>query len=160
MCFQQQASSAPVNRNFVSFLPPTKIFQTKSLAVYLLLLGDKYRAWSLTSHVWCPLTLPCLCLPHGSSLQLLHICIEGWGNWRWSEAFSVDNVGTLLRTIQYKGRTASLIIKVLQLNGVQKQVQFFFLLLFVPRGLKSYNTSYYNGIVLIIFKKICQAIKM
>lgn len=55
-------------------------------------------------------------------LQLLHICIEGWGNWRWSEAFSVDNVGTLLRTIQYKGRTASLIIKVIQLNGVQKQV--------------------------------------
>ncbi|CAN9514055.1 unnamed protein product [Ophioblennius macclurei] len=56
------------------------------------------------------------------SPQLLHICIEGWGNWRWSEAFSVDNVGTLLRTIQYKGRTASLIIKILQLNGVQKQV--------------------------------------
>ncbi|XP_034080341.1 LOW QUALITY PROTEIN: vacuolar protein sorting-associated protein 13B, partial [Gymnodraco acuticeps] len=56
------------------------------------------------------------------SPQLLHICIEGWGNWRWSEAFRVDNVGTLLRTIQYKGRTASLIIKVTQLNGVQKQV--------------------------------------
>jgi len=34
----------------------------------------------------------------------------------------VDNVGTLLRTIQYKGRTASLIIKVVQLSGVQKQV--------------------------------------
>ncbi|XP_035019480.2 vacuolar protein sorting-associated protein 13B-like [Hippoglossus stenolepis] len=58
------------------------------------------------------------------SPQLLHICIEGWGNWRWSEAFSVDNVGTLLRTIQYKGRTASLIIKVVQLSGVQKQVIF------------------------------------
>ncbi|XP_068178837.1 intermembrane lipid transfer protein VPS13B-like isoform X2 [Antennarius striatus] len=56
------------------------------------------------------------------SPQLLHICIEGWGNWRWSEAFSVDNVGTLVRTIQYKGCTASLIIKVAQLNGVQKQV--------------------------------------
>ncbi|XP_028983860.1 intermembrane lipid transfer protein VPS13B-like isoform X3 [Betta splendens] len=56
------------------------------------------------------------------SPQLLHICIEGWGNWRWSEAFSVNNVGTILRTIQYKGRTASLIIKVLQLSGVQKQV--------------------------------------
>ncbi|XP_028280372.1 vacuolar protein sorting-associated protein 13B isoform X3 [Parambassis ranga] len=56
------------------------------------------------------------------SPQLLHICIEGWGNWRWSEAFSVDNIGTLLRTIEYKGRIASLIIKVVQLNGVQKQV--------------------------------------
>ncbi|XP_066547149.1 intermembrane lipid transfer protein VPS13B isoform X2 [Amia ocellicauda] len=56
------------------------------------------------------------------SPQLLHICIEGWGNWRWSEPFSIDNVGTLIRTIQYKGRTASLIIKVQQLNGVQKQI--------------------------------------
>ncbi|KAJ3597649.1 hypothetical protein NHX12_001166, partial [Muraenolepis orangiensis] len=56
------------------------------------------------------------------SPQLLHICIEGWGNWRWSEPFSVDNAGSLLRTIQYKGRTASLIIKVTQLNGVQKQI--------------------------------------
>lgn len=56
------------------------------------------------------------------SLQLLHICIEGWGNWRWSEPFSVDHAGTFIRTIQYKGRTASLIIKVQQLSGVQKQV--------------------------------------
>ncbi|XP_008063857.2 vacuolar protein sorting-associated protein 13B, partial [Carlito syrichta] len=56
------------------------------------------------------------------SPQLLHICIEGWGNWRWSEPFSVDHSGTFIRTIQYKGRTASLIIKVQQLNGVQKQI--------------------------------------
>ncbi|EMP39377.1 Vacuolar protein sorting-associated protein 13B [Chelonia mydas] len=56
------------------------------------------------------------------SPQLLHICIEGWGNWRWSEPFSVDNAGTFIRTIQYKGRTASLIIKIQQLSGVQKQI--------------------------------------
>ncbi|NWU94415.1 VP13B protein, partial [Upupa epops] len=56
------------------------------------------------------------------SPQLLHICIEGWGNWRWSEPFSVDNSGTFIRTIQYKGQTASLIIKVQQLSGVQKQI--------------------------------------
>ncbi|XP_058524570.1 intermembrane lipid transfer protein VPS13B isoform X2 [Ochotona princeps] len=56
------------------------------------------------------------------SPQLLHICIEGWGNWRWSEPFSVDHAGTFVRTIQYKGRTASLIIKVQQLAGVQKQI--------------------------------------
>ncbi|XP_053101128.1 intermembrane lipid transfer protein VPS13B isoform X3 [Hemicordylus capensis] len=56
------------------------------------------------------------------SPQLLHICIEGWGNWRWSEPFGVDNAGTFIRTIQYKGRTASLIIKVQPLNGVQKQI--------------------------------------
>ncbi|XP_073749121.1 intermembrane lipid transfer protein VPS13B isoform X6 [Callorhinus ursinus] len=56
------------------------------------------------------------------SPQLLHICIEGWGNWRWSEPFSVDHAGTFIRTIQYKGRTASLIIKVRQLSGVQKQI--------------------------------------
>ncbi|KAL0598917.1 Protein GVQW1, partial [Plecturocebus cupreus] len=62
-------------------------------------------------------------LPKVLGLQLLHICIEGWGNWRWSEPFSVDHAGTFIRTIQYKGRTASLIIKVQQLNGVQKQRQ-------------------------------------
>ncbi|XP_032616819.1 intermembrane lipid transfer protein VPS13B [Hylobates moloch] len=56
------------------------------------------------------------------SPQLLHICIEGWGNWRWSEPFNVDHAGTFIRTIQYRGRTASLIIKVQQLNGVQKQI--------------------------------------
>ncbi|XP_016053965.1 PREDICTED: vacuolar protein sorting-associated protein 13B isoform X4 [Miniopterus natalensis] len=56
------------------------------------------------------------------SPQLLHICIEGWGNWRWSEPFSVDHAGTFIRTIQYKGRTASLIIKVQRLSGVQKQI--------------------------------------
>ncbi|XP_053571218.1 intermembrane lipid transfer protein VPS13B isoform X2 [Bombina bombina] len=69
---------------------------------------------SLHSHQYCWRT--------HKSPQLLHICIEGWGNWRWSEPFSVDNAGTFIRTIQYKGRTASLIIKVEQLNGVQKQV--------------------------------------
>ncbi|XP_039184818.1 vacuolar protein sorting-associated protein 13B isoform X2 [Crotalus tigris] len=56
------------------------------------------------------------------SPQLLHTCIEGWGNWRWSEPFSVDNAGTFIRTIQYKGRTASLIIKIQQLSGIQKQI--------------------------------------
>ncbi|KAI7806135.1 putative vacuolar protein sorting-associated protein 13B-like [Triplophysa rosa] len=55
------------------------------------------------------------------SPQLLHICMEGWGNWRWAEPFSVDDVGTLLRTIHHKGQTASLIITVKPLNGVQKQ---------------------------------------
>ncbi|XP_073535716.1 intermembrane lipid transfer protein VPS13B isoform X2 [Phyllobates terribilis] len=62
------------------------------------------------------------CWRSHKSPQLLHICIEGWGNWRWSEPFNVDNAGTFIRTIQYKGRTATLIIKVRQLNGVQKQV--------------------------------------
>ncbi|KAG8441800.1 hypothetical protein GDO86_010832 [Hymenochirus boettgeri] len=62
------------------------------------------------------------CWRSHKSPQLLHICIEGWGNWRWSEPFNVDNAGTFIRTIHYKGRTASLIIKIKQLNGVQKQV--------------------------------------
>uniref|UniRef100_A0A9J8BQX9 Vacuolar protein sorting 13 homolog B n=1 Tax=Cyprinus carpio carpio TaxID=630221 RepID=A0A9J8BQX9_CYPCA len=56
------------------------------------------------------------------SPQLLHICMEGWGNWRWAEPFSVDDAGTLLRTIQHRGQTATLIIRVRQLTGVQKQV--------------------------------------
>ncbi|XP_060756090.1 intermembrane lipid transfer protein VPS13B-like isoform X4 [Neoarius graeffei] len=54
--------------------------------------------------------------------QLLHVCIEGWGNWRWSEPFSIDNVGTMLRCIQRKSQNASLIIKIQQLSGVQKQI--------------------------------------
>nr|XP_033789038.1 vacuolar protein sorting-associated protein 13B isoform X2 [Geotrypetes seraphini] len=62
------------------------------------------------------------CWRSHKSPQLLHICIEGWGNWRWSEPFSVDSAGIFLRIIQYKGRTASLIIKVQQLNRVQKQI--------------------------------------
>ncbi|XP_066525855.1 intermembrane lipid transfer protein VPS13B-like isoform X2 [Hoplias malabaricus] len=62
------------------------------------------------------------CWRSHKSPQLLHICIDGWGNWRWSESFSIDNVGTLLRSIQRKGQTASLIIKVIPLNGVQKQI--------------------------------------
>ncbi len=104
------------------FSPLPKSSKQRILLFTCLLLGDKYRARSLTSDVWCLLSL-CMCVLLCPILQLLHICIEGWGNWRWSEAFSVDNVGTLLRTIQYKGRTASLIIKVVPLNGVQKQVQ-------------------------------------
>ncbi|XP_069778608.1 intermembrane lipid transfer protein VPS13B-like isoform X4 [Narcine bancroftii] len=62
------------------------------------------------------------CWRSHKSPQLLHICIEGWGNWRWSEPFSVDNFGTFVRSIQYKGRTASLVIKVQPLNSVQKQI--------------------------------------
>ncbi|TRY83307.1 hypothetical protein DNTS_006035 [Danionella cerebrum] len=56
------------------------------------------------------------------SPQLLHICLESLGNWRWAEPFSVDEVGTKLRTITNRGRTASLIIRVRELSGVQKQV--------------------------------------
>ncbi|KAL4617020.1 vacuolar protein sorting-associated protein 13B-like [Arapaima gigas] len=73
-------------------------------------------AWLLCEANYNHILTPLICE------ELLHICIEGWGNWRWSEPFSVDNVGTLLRTIQYKGRTASLVIKVQQLSGVQKQI--------------------------------------
>ncbi|XP_017308311.2 intermembrane lipid transfer protein VPS13B isoform X6 [Ictalurus punctatus] len=54
--------------------------------------------------------------------QLLHVCIEGWGNWRWSEPFSIDNVGAMLRCIHRKSQIASLIIKIQQLSGVQKQI--------------------------------------
>ncbi|XP_076844429.1 intermembrane lipid transfer protein VPS13B [Brachyhypopomus gauderio] len=62
------------------------------------------------------------CWRSHKSPQLLHVCIEGWGNWRWSEPFSIDNAGALLRSILRKGQTATLIIKVKQLSGVQKQV--------------------------------------
>ncbi|XP_075922652.1 intermembrane lipid transfer protein VPS13B isoform X4 [Petromyzon marinus] len=54
--------------------------------------------------------------------QMLHVCIEGWGNWRWSEPFSIDCPGVFLRSIQYKGRVASLVVTVVMLSGVQKQI--------------------------------------
>lgn len=46
----------------------------------------------------------------------------------------MDHAGTFIRTIQYKGRTASLIIKVHPLSGVQKQVSS---LVLMPRQLLS-----------------------
>uniref|UniRef100_A0A8C4PXQ0 VPS13-like middle region domain-containing protein n=1 Tax=Eptatretus burgeri TaxID=7764 RepID=A0A8C4PXQ0_EPTBU len=54
--------------------------------------------------------------------QLLHVCVEGWGNWRWSDPFSLDTPGTFLQNISNKGRVASLIISVISLGGLQKQV--------------------------------------
>lgn len=139
---QQQHGQLSTSKQELCFLLPLPKHSKQSLLLFTCFcLGINTGQRNLTSHVWCLLSLLCLCFPLGSSLQLLHICIEGWGNWRWSEAFSVDNVGTLLRTIHYKGRTASLIIKVLQLNGVQKQVQSFHLF-FLPKGTKYYDTNY------------------
>lgn len=89
-----------------------------SSETFILGLGFRWHIWQYDGYCF--------------SLQLLHICIEGWGNWRWSEPFSVDHAGTFIRTIQYRGRTASLIIKVQRLNGVQKQVSFFVFLTQTP----------------------------
>lgn len=91
------------------------------------------------------------------SVQLLHICIEGWGIWRWSEPFTVDNIGTFVRSIQYKGRTASLIIKVLPLNSVQKQVSFFHV---VANKEQPFKKKYYNPKYRRIFFSILWSFNM
>nr|XP_002741992.1 PREDICTED: vacuolar protein sorting-associated protein 13B-like [Saccoglossus kowalevskii] len=56
------------------------------------------------------------------SAQQLHVCIEGWGNWRWVEPFNIDDTATTIRTIQHKGKAATLFVKVKQLSPLQKQV--------------------------------------
>lgn len=61
-CFQQQrACSAPVNRNFVVALPLPETSKQRILLFTCLLLWDKYKTRSLTSDVWCLLSV-CLCV--------------------------------------------------------------------------------------------------
>ncbi|XP_022088777.1 vacuolar protein sorting-associated protein 13B-like isoform X2 [Acanthaster planci] len=61
---------------------------------------------------------------HKHHRQGLHVCIEGWRNWRWSEPFSLDQEGTIVRSLQHKDRTATLFIKIKTISALQKQVIF------------------------------------
>ncbi|XP_070535266.1 intermembrane lipid transfer protein VPS13B-like [Ptychodera flava] len=56
------------------------------------------------------------------SQQQLHVCVEGWGNWKWSESFSIDEVGTTVHTLQHQGKTATLFVEVKALSPLQKQI--------------------------------------
>ncbi|CAH1247692.1 VPS13B [Branchiostoma lanceolatum] len=57
-------------------------------------------------------------------VQMLHVCFEGWGNWRWSEPFNIDTPGAFVRTIQHQGHTTSLIVKVQPITPLQKKITF------------------------------------
>ncbi|XP_038051923.1 vacuolar protein sorting-associated protein 13B-like [Patiria miniata] len=61
---------------------------------------------------------------HKHHRQRLHVCIEGWRNWRWSEPFSLDEERTIVRTLQHKDQTATLFIKIKKISALQKQVIF------------------------------------
>ncbi|XP_072031129.1 intermembrane lipid transfer protein VPS13B-like isoform X1 [Amphiura filiformis] len=62
---------------------------------------------------------------HKHHEQFLHVCIEGWRNWRWSEPFNIDKPGTVVRTLEYKEQKATLFIKIKQISPLQKQVIFY-----------------------------------
>ncbi|KAK3753814.1 hypothetical protein QZH41_018464 [Actinostola sp. cb2023] len=54
----------------------------------------------------------------------LHVCFESEGDWRWSEPFNVDSSGVCTRVIHHKLHSASIVVHVMSLSGVQKQVIF------------------------------------
>ncbi|XP_035658997.1 vacuolar protein sorting-associated protein 13B-like isoform X1 [Branchiostoma floridae] len=56
--------------------------------------------------------------------RMLHVCFEGWANWRWSEPFNIDTAGSFVRTIQHQGHATSLIVKVQPITPLQKQITF------------------------------------
>ena len=58
------------------------------------------------------------------SRSRLHVCIETEGDWRWSEPFELDAVGSFSRTIRHRLHSATLFIEVKALTGMQKQVGF------------------------------------
>ena len=49
------------------------------------------------------------------------VSIEGLGG-QWSEGFSLDDVGTKVRILEFKGDKIVLFIRIRQLTNVQKQV--------------------------------------
>ncbi|XP_071944934.1 intermembrane lipid transfer protein VPS13B-like [Antedon mediterranea] len=65
--------------------------------------------------------------------QKIHVCIEGWRNWRWSEPFSIDERSTIVRKLQHKGHSATLFINIRNVTPLQKQVVFYGRQLFSSR---------------------------
>ncbi|XP_033123358.1 vacuolar protein sorting-associated protein 13B-like [Anneissia japonica] len=65
--------------------------------------------------------------------QKIHVCIEGWRNWRWSEPFSIDEQATIVRKLQHKGHSATLFICIRNVTPLQKQVVFYGQQLFSSR---------------------------
>ncbi len=52
---------------------------------------------------------------------MMRISTEGMGG-QWSEAFSLDDIGTKVRVIEFKGEKVVLFIRIKQLTNIQKQV--------------------------------------
>ncbi len=55
------------------------------------------------------------------SKQVLQFSVEGMGG-MWCNGVNLDMVGTTVHVLENKGHTATLIIKVKEVTGVQKQV--------------------------------------
>ena len=54
--------------------------------------------------------------------QLLHVCIEGWKNFHWSDPFGIDQDCTMLRRLEHKDQEATLFIQIKSISPLQKQV--------------------------------------
>ncbi|XP_071482656.1 intermembrane lipid transfer protein VPS13B-like [Diadema antillarum] len=61
---------------------------------------------------------------HKQEKQELHVCMEGWRNFRWSEPFGIDmeEEETLVRILHNKNETATLFIQVRKTSAMQRQV--------------------------------------
>lgn len=53
--------------------------------------------------------------------QKLHLSLNGED--RWSEAFGIDTPGVTNRVVHYSLHTATIIVEVKKLSGLQRQVQ-------------------------------------
>ncbi|GAB6029598.1 Vacuolar protein sorting-associated protein 13B [Chamberlinius hualienensis] len=53
--------------------------------------------------------------------QIIHACIEGM-RWKWCEPFDIDSEGIQVIKVESDSRKATLIIRIKQLNPIQKQV--------------------------------------
>ena len=54
--------------------------------------------------------------------QELHVCLVTDGSWRWTKPFSISQAGIQAIDIPVGRHMASLIIRVTQIGGLQKQV--------------------------------------
>lgn len=57
--------------------------------------------------------------------QELHVCMESWRNFRWSEPFSIDgdDGDTTVRVLHNRDQTATLFIQIRKITALQRQVR-------------------------------------
>ncbi|XP_063958387.1 intermembrane lipid transfer protein VPS13B-like [Lytechinus pictus] len=61
---------------------------------------------------------------HKKEKQELHVCMENWRNFRWSEPFSIDGEDgdTTVRVLHNRDHTATIFIQIRKITAVQRQI--------------------------------------
>eukprot|EP00057_Strongylocentrotus_purpuratus_P032464 XP_787735.2 PREDICTED: vacuolar protein sorting-associated protein 13B isoform X1 [Strongylocentrotus purpuratus] len=61
---------------------------------------------------------------HKKEKQELHVCMESWRNFRWSEPFSIDGDegDTTVRVLHNRDQTATLFIQIRKITALQRQI--------------------------------------